>query len=176
MVMIDDDDLRDRAVMLRRWGRRSELHFFGSKRREPRLLGGPRRHPLRQPVHLRRGGVELRAVGDGRRVRARAAGEARREPGAAAAQLRPLHRVLRAAPRSVLRCRGSSTELETAWLGYPLMIEPDAGFVRGRPPGVPRRPRHRHPHHLDRQRHPPADARGRRGAGTRRRPARSPTR
>ena len=32
--MIDDERLRDRALMLRRWGRRSELHFFGSKRRE----------------------------------------------------------------------------------------------------------------------------------------------
>jgi CDP-6-deoxy-D-xylo-4-hexulose-3-dehydrase len=34
MVMLDDDALRDRAVLLRRWGRRSELHFFGSKRRD----------------------------------------------------------------------------------------------------------------------------------------------
>jgi CDP-6-deoxy-D-xylo-4-hexulose-3-dehydrase len=34
MVMMDDEDWRDRAVVLRRWGRRSELHFFGSKRRE----------------------------------------------------------------------------------------------------------------------------------------------
>ncbi|MDQ1431115.1 MAG: CDP-4-dehydro-6-deoxyglucose reductase, partial [Actinomycetota bacterium] len=34
MVMTDDDELRDRAVMLRRWGRRSELHYFGSKRRD----------------------------------------------------------------------------------------------------------------------------------------------
>jgi CDP-4-dehydro-6-deoxyglucose reductase, E1 len=34
MVMVDDDALRDRAVMLRRWGRRSELHFFGSKKRD----------------------------------------------------------------------------------------------------------------------------------------------
>src|SRR3954453_5610492 len=32
MVMTDREDLRDRAVMLRRWGRRSELHYFGSKR------------------------------------------------------------------------------------------------------------------------------------------------
>ena len=32
--MVDDEALRDRAVMLRRWGRRSELHFFGSKRRD----------------------------------------------------------------------------------------------------------------------------------------------
>lgn len=32
MVMLDDEDLRDRALLLRRWGRRSELQFFGSKR------------------------------------------------------------------------------------------------------------------------------------------------
>ena len=34
MVMVDHDKQRDRAVLLRRWGRRSELHFFGSKRRD----------------------------------------------------------------------------------------------------------------------------------------------
>jgi CDP-6-deoxy-D-xylo-4-hexulose-3-dehydrase len=34
MLMLDDEDLRDRALMLRRWGRRSEVQFFGSKRRE----------------------------------------------------------------------------------------------------------------------------------------------
>ena len=34
MLMLDDPDLRDRAILLRRWGRRSELHFFGSKRHD----------------------------------------------------------------------------------------------------------------------------------------------
>ena len=34
MLMVNDEALRDRAVMLRRWGRRSELHFFGSKRHD----------------------------------------------------------------------------------------------------------------------------------------------
>jgi CDP-6-deoxy-D-xylo-4-hexulose-3-dehydrase len=34
MVLTDDSTRRDRAVMLRRWGRRSELHFFGSKKRQ----------------------------------------------------------------------------------------------------------------------------------------------
>jgi CDP-6-deoxy-D-xylo-4-hexulose-3-dehydrase len=34
MVCIDDEALRDRGLLLRRWGRRSELHFFGSKRRD----------------------------------------------------------------------------------------------------------------------------------------------
>ena len=33
MLLLDDVDLADRALMLRRWGRRSELHFYGSKRR-----------------------------------------------------------------------------------------------------------------------------------------------
>jgi len=34
MVMLDDEALRDRGLLLRRWGRRSELHFYGSKRRD----------------------------------------------------------------------------------------------------------------------------------------------
>jgi len=34
MLLLDDEALRDRALLLRRWGRRSELHFFGSKRRD----------------------------------------------------------------------------------------------------------------------------------------------
>ena len=32
MVCFDDDDLTDRALLLRRWGRRSEVQLFGSKR------------------------------------------------------------------------------------------------------------------------------------------------
>ncbi len=34
MVMLDDEALRDRGLLLRRWGRRSELHFYGSKRHD----------------------------------------------------------------------------------------------------------------------------------------------
>ncbi|WTW92734.1 aminotransferase class I/II-fold pyridoxal phosphate-dependent enzyme [Streptomycetaceae bacterium NBC_01309] len=32
MVLVDDEALRDRGLMLRRWGRRSELQLFGSKK------------------------------------------------------------------------------------------------------------------------------------------------
>jgi len=32
MVCVDDDELRDRALLLRRWGRRSELQLFGSRK------------------------------------------------------------------------------------------------------------------------------------------------
>src|ERR1700722_9253299 len=34
MLLLDQEEQRDRALLLRRWGRRSELHFFGSKRRD----------------------------------------------------------------------------------------------------------------------------------------------
>ncbi len=34
MVLLDDEELRDRGLLLRRWGRRSELHFFGSRRHD----------------------------------------------------------------------------------------------------------------------------------------------
>jgi CDP-6-deoxy-D-xylo-4-hexulose-3-dehydrase len=34
MLLVDREVDRDRALLLRRWGRRSELHFFGSKRRD----------------------------------------------------------------------------------------------------------------------------------------------
>ena len=32
MVCLDDDDLADRCLLLRRWGRRSEVQLFGSKK------------------------------------------------------------------------------------------------------------------------------------------------
>jgi CDP-6-deoxy-D-xylo-4-hexulose-3-dehydrase len=34
MLLLNDEDARDRALMLRRWGRRSKVQFFGSKRGE----------------------------------------------------------------------------------------------------------------------------------------------
>src|SRR3954447_22325370 len=34
MVALDDDELRDRALLLRRWGRRSEVQLYGSRKGE----------------------------------------------------------------------------------------------------------------------------------------------
>ena len=129
MVMTDDDTARDRAVMLRRWGRRSELHFFGSKRRdrdywepldgihydnqfifdelawnfEPSELGAA--FGLEQLVKLPDNLARRRRHFDeySRRL--------------------ARHRDRFALPEQL-------AELETAWLGYPLMIEPGAGFER----------------------------------------------
>lgn len=42
MVMVDDEELRDRGLLSRRWGRRSELYEFGSRRDE----GAPGRQEI----------------------------------------------------------------------------------------------------------------------------------
>ena len=62
MVLLDDDELVDRCLLLRRWGRRSEPQFYGSKKGDKRFFTDGRRHRVRQPLHLRRGRLELRAV------------------------------------------------------------------------------------------------------------------
>lgn len=38
MLMCDDEELRDRAVLLRRWGRSSEVQFYGSRKGDKRFL------------------------------------------------------------------------------------------------------------------------------------------
>jgi CDP-6-deoxy-D-xylo-4-hexulose-3-dehydrase len=38
MVLLDDDDLADRCLLLRRWGRRSEVQLFGSRRGDGRFF------------------------------------------------------------------------------------------------------------------------------------------
>jgi CDP-6-deoxy-D-xylo-4-hexulose-3-dehydrase len=38
MVLLDDDELIDRCLLLRRWGRRSEVKIFGSKKGEKRFF------------------------------------------------------------------------------------------------------------------------------------------
>ncbi len=38
MVLLDDEALRDRGLLLRRWGRSSEVQFYGSRRGDKRFL------------------------------------------------------------------------------------------------------------------------------------------
>ena len=129
MVMSDDDAIRDRAVMLRRWGRRSELHYFGSKRRDRDFweeLDGIRYDNQFifdelawnfEPSELGAafGLVQLEKLPENL-ARRRRHFERYTERFAS-------HRARVALPEQL-------PDLETAWLGYPLMIEPTAGFVR----------------------------------------------
>jgi CDP-6-deoxy-D-xylo-4-hexulose-3-dehydrase len=129
MVMVDDDGWRDRAVMLRRWGRRSELNFFGSQRRERDFwqdLDGV--HYDNQfifdevawnfePSELGAafGLVQLEKLADNLALRRRHFTRYRDWSATRTDRF--------ASPRQL-------ADLETAWLGYPLMIAPDAGFER----------------------------------------------
>ena len=129
MVMTDDDDLRDRAVMLRRWGRRSELHFFGSKKRDHDFwedLDGIHYdnqfifdelawnfEPSEMGAAF--GLVQLEKLADNLALRQR---HFRRYT-----EFFQRHTDRFDLPRVL-------PDLDTAWLGYPLRIRPEAGFVR----------------------------------------------
>lgn len=129
MLMVDDDAWRDRAVMLRRWGRRSELHYFGSKRRDRNFwedLDGINYdnqfifdelawnfEPSEMAAAF---GLEQLKKLPANLARRRLTFERYSEFFAAHADRVDLPRQL--------------PGLETAWLGYPLMIRRDAGFDR----------------------------------------------
>jgi CDP-6-deoxy-D-xylo-4-hexulose-3-dehydrase len=129
MVLLNDDDLRDRAVMLRRWGRRSELQFFGSKKAERNFwedLDGIEYdnqfifdelawnfEPSEMGAAF---GLEQLKKLDGNLARRRRTFERYTEYFSA-------HTDTMVLPRQL-------ADLETAWLGYPLLIKPDAGFAR----------------------------------------------
>ncbi len=104
MVCLDDDDARRPLPAPAPLGPPvgdADLRI-AQGRRPPLLLVDRRRHRIRQPLHLRRGRLELRTVGAVRRVRARATREARRQPrGAASTTSRGLTRAVRAAARRV---------------------------------------------------------------------------
>jgi CDP-6-deoxy-D-xylo-4-hexulose-3-dehydrase len=129
MVLVDDPALRDRAVMLRRWGRRSELHFYGSKKRDrdfwEDLDGVPYDNQFifdelgwnfePSEVGAAFGLVQLTKLQDNLARRRRNFDRYTERLSAHADRL-GLPRVL--------------PEVETAWLGYPLLIAADAGFER----------------------------------------------
>ena len=154
-VLLDDEGLRDRGLLLRRWGRRSELHFYGSKRRNRDFwedLDG---------IHY-----------DNQFIFDELAWNFEPSEIGAAFGLQQLNKV----PQNFARRTRSFAQytdffsahtdrfrlprptdgLDTAWLCFPLTIAPDAGFVRADLPDPSGRQRGGHPHGVDRQRHPPA--------------------
>ncbi len=129
MLLLDDDDARDRALMLRRWGRRSEVQFFGTKRGERNFwenLDGVRYdnqfifdelawnfEPSEMGAAF---GLEQLKKLDGNLARRRRTFERYTE-------FFGTYQDRFGLPRQ-------TPELETAWLGYPLVIAADAGFER----------------------------------------------
>lgn len=129
MVLLDDEGLRDRGLLLRRWGRRSELHFYGSKRRDRNFwedLDG---------IHY-----------DNQFIFDELAWNFEPSEIGAAFGLQQLNKVPRNFARRTrsfaqytdffsahgdrFRLPRQTEGLDTAWLCYPLTIAPDAGFER----------------------------------------------
>ena len=129
MLLLDDDQARDRALMLRRWGRRSEVQFFGTKRGERNFwedVDGIRYdnqfifdelawnfEPSEMGAAF---GLEQLKKLEGNLTRRRRTFDRYTEFFSA-------HKDRFTVPRQ-------SADLETAWLGYPLIISPEAGFQR----------------------------------------------
>ena len=172
MVLLDDDEL-DRplraaaplgpsigdAVLRLEEGRQALLHRG-------------RRHRVRQPLHLRRGGLELRALRDQRRVRRGAAAQAAAQPRPSSAQLRPAVGVLRHLPRGV-RAAAPDRRARDRVAHVPGAHPARVGDPAGRIPGAHGGSRRGHAHGVDRQRHPAAGVRE--GAAPRARRAGCPT-
>ena len=129
MVMTDDDDLRDRAVMLRRWGRRSELHFFGSKKRDHDFwedLDGI--HYDNQFIFDEVAwNFEPSEIGAAFGLE-----QLKKLPGNLARRQRHFARYTEFFSGHTDRfdLPRQTPGVDTAWLGYPLRIRPEAGFVR----------------------------------------------
>ncbi|MCY3911297.1 MAG: DegT/DnrJ/EryC1/StrS family aminotransferase [bacterium] len=129
MVLLDDEDLRDRGLLLRRWGRRSELHFYGSKRRDRNFwedLDGIHYdnqfifdelawnfEPSEIGAAFGRQQLEKVPVNFARRTRSF-----------------DLYTDFFSAHADRFCLPRQTEELDTAWLCYPLTIAPDAGFLR----------------------------------------------
>ncbi len=129
MLLLDDDALRDRAVMLRRWGRRSELNYFGSRRAERNFwedLDGIEydNQFIFDEIGWNFEPSEIGAAfGLAQLDKLEANLARRRRTFARYTEFFGAHRDRFGLPRQI-------DELETAWLGYPLLIEPGAGFGR----------------------------------------------
>jgi CDP-6-deoxy-D-xylo-4-hexulose-3-dehydrase len=129
MVMVDDDALRDRALMLRRWGRRSELHFYGSKRRDRNFwedLDGI--HYDNQFIFDELGwNFEPSELGAAFGLE-----QLKKLPGNLARRQRSFSRYAEffAKRADAFVLPRQTPGVDTAWLGYPLTIREGAGFER----------------------------------------------
>jgi CDP-4-dehydro-6-deoxyglucose reductase, E1 len=131
MVLLDDEALRDRGLMLRRWGRRSEPHLFGSQAaRTGRVFredldGIPYDNDFIfdvQPWNLEPSELGA-AYGLVQLDRLTEFSERRRKNFDVYTAFLGQHPEVFVAPRQL-------EGLETAWLCYGLLVSDDAGFGR----------------------------------------------
>jgi CDP-6-deoxy-D-xylo-4-hexulose-3-dehydrase len=130
MVLLDDEALRDRGLLLRRWGRSSEVQFYGSRKGDKRFLAqvdGMEYDSLFvfeelgwnfEPSELGAafGLEQLKKLPTNYRIRQRNF-----------ARYQACFSQLPAAIAPPIQLDG----LETAWLAYPFVLRPECGVARG---------------------------------------------
>ncbi len=129
MVLLDDEAQRDRCLSLRRWGRRSEPQLFGSRRGERNFwedLDGLRYDSLFifDDVAWNFEPSEIGAAFGLRQLDKLPTNYARRQRNFMLYNDFLAHIATRSSRRA------SSPGLDTAWLSYVFLIQPDAGFAR----------------------------------------------
>jgi CDP-6-deoxy-D-xylo-4-hexulose-3-dehydrase len=129
MLLLDDADTRDRALMLRRWGRRSEINFYGTRRKERDFwedLDGVRydNQFIFDELGWNFEPSEMGAAFGLEQLKKLDDNLARRRRNFAR------YEEFFAEREGSFVLPRQTAELETAWLGYPLIIADDAGFDR----------------------------------------------
>ena len=129
MLLLDDDQARDRALMLRRWGRRSEVQFFGTKKGERDFwedVDGIRydNQFIFDELAWNFEPSEMGAAFGLEQLKKLAGNLARRR------KTFDAYTDFFAAHRERFQLPRQTPGLETAWLGYPLVICESASFER----------------------------------------------
>lgn len=129
MVLLDDEALRDRGLLLRRWGRSSEVQFYGSRKGDQRFLAQVDGMEYDSLFVFEELGWNFEPS----------------ELGAAFGleQLKKLPTNYRVRQRNFARFQAFLAEhpetfvapvqldgLETAWLAYPFVVRPESGLAR----------------------------------------------
>lgn len=129
MVVMDDEALRDRGLLLRRWGRRSEIQLYGSRKGDRDFwedLDGILYDSLFifDELGWNFEPSELGAAFGLEQLKKLPTNHERRNRNFARyTELLAQHRDRIVVPRQ-------TDGLDTAWLCYPIIVRPDAGFTR----------------------------------------------
>lgn len=129
MLLLDDLEARDRALMLRRWGRRSEVQFFGTKHGERDFwenVDGIRydNQFIFDELAWNFEPSEMGAAFGLEQLKKLEANLARRR------KTFDTYTDFFAGHADRFTLPRQTSDLQTAWLGYPLIISESAGFQR----------------------------------------------
>ena len=166
-MCLDDDELVDRCLLLRRWGRRSETQIYGSRKGVDRRFFSSIDGDIEydnlfifdevgwnfEPSELSAafGLVQLDKLADNLAKRKH--------------NFERLTRLFAQRPDVFVLPR-TTPDVDTAWHMFPVLIRPESGVQRSDVPTAHGTQRHRHPHGVDRQRPAPARVQGHRAPRT----------